>query len=106
MQKNHISTQECTQLKPKSLKQFEVKAPKGHKGRVVYEIEYNARGISKKVIPILDMFITRKNQKPIDIILINQSKDTVWIPQGKHLRTIHLVEGRRPSEEEVQEIIH
>ena len=41
---NHISTHEFTQLKPESFKQFEVKAPKGLKNRVVYEIDYNARG--------------------------------------------------------------
>ena len=48
--KNHISTQKSTQLKPKSFKQFEVKALKGLKGEAVYEIDYNARGIPKKVI--------------------------------------------------------
>ena len=52
------------------------------------------------------MFIARKHQKSIGIMVNNQSKDIVQITQGQHLGTIHLVEGRAPSEEEAQEIIH
>ena len=42
---NHISTHECTQIKPQSFKQFQVKALKGLKNRAVYEIDYNTKGI-------------------------------------------------------------
>ena len=94
------------QLKPKSFKQFKVKAPKGLKGRTVYKINYNAKGIPGNIIPILDTFIARKHQKSIGITLMNQSDETKWIPQGQHIGTIHLVKGRIPSVEEVQEIIH
>ena len=96
---NHISTSECTQLKPKSFKQFEVKAPIGLQNGAVYEIDYNAKGIPDDIIPILDTFITRKHQKSICIMLINQSDEIRWIPQGQHIDTVHLVEGRTPSEE-------
>ena len=72
----------------------------------MYEINYNARGIPDVVIPIFDTFIARKHQKSIGIMLINQSHDTKWIPQGQHIGTVHLVKGRTPSSEEVQEIIH
>ena len=47
-----------------------------------------------------------KRKKFIGITVINQSDDVKWIPQGQHIGTVHLVEGRTPSEEEVQEIIH
>ena len=77
---NHISTHECTQLKPKSFKQFEVKAPKGRKNRAVYKIDYNAKGIPDDLIPILDTLIARKNQKCNGIMLINQSDEIKWIP--------------------------
>ena len=70
---NHINTCDCTQLKPKSFKQFKVKVPKGLKSGAVYEIDYNAKGIPDNVIPVLDTFITRKHQKSIGITLINQS---------------------------------
>ena len=103
---NHISTYECKQLKPKSFKQFEVKAPKGLKNRVVYEINYNAKGILDDIIPILDTFIARKHPKSIGITLINQSDEIKWIPQGQHIGTVHLMKGKMLSEEEVQEIIH
>ena len=103
---NHVSTRECTQLKPKRFKQFEVKTPKGLKGGAVYEIDYNAKGIPGDIIPILDTFIARKHQKSISITLINQSDEIKWIPQGQHIGTIYLVKGRTPSEEEMQEIIH
>ena len=103
---NHISTHECTQIKPQSFKQFQVKALKGLKNRAVYEIDYNAKGIPDNVIPVLDTFIAGKHQKFIGITLINQSDDVKWIPQGQHIGTVHLIEGRMPSEEEVQEIIH
>ena len=86
---NHISTCECAQLKPKSFKQFEVKAHKGLKNGAVSDI-----------IPILDIFITRKHLKSIDITLINQSDEIKWIPQGQHIGTVHLVKGRMLSEEE------
>ena len=75
---NHISTHDCSQLEPKSFKQFEVKVPKGIKGGAVYEIDYNAKGISDKVIPILDTFITGKHQKSIGITFINQSDETIY----------------------------
>ena len=39
---NHISTHECTQIKPQSFRQFQVKALKGLKNGAVYEIDYNA----------------------------------------------------------------
>ena len=103
---NHINTWECMQIKPQSFKQFEVKAPKGLKNQVVYEIDYNAKGIPDDIIPILDIFIVGKHQKSIGIMLINQSDKIKWIPQGQHIDTVHLVEGRTPSEEEAQEIIH
>ena len=70
---NHISTCKCMQLKLKSFKQCKVKAPKGLKGRAVYEIDYNAKGIPDDFIPILDTFVARKHQKSIGIIFINQS---------------------------------
>ena len=94
------------QIKPQSLKQFEVKAPKELKHRAVYEIDYNAKGIPNNVIPILDTFIMGKHQKSIGITLINQSDKIKWIPQIQHISTVHLVKGRMPSEEEAQEIIH
>ena len=37
---------------------------------------------------------------------LNQSDETKCILQGQHTGTVHLVEGRTPSEEEAQEIIH
>ena len=103
---NHISTHECTQIKPQSYKQFEVKAPKGLKNGAVYEIDYNTKGLPNDIIPILDTFIVEKHEKSIGIMLINQSDEFRWIPQGQHISTVHLVEGRIPSEEEAQEIIH
>ena len=51
---NHISICDCMQLKPKSFKQFKVKAIKGLKGGAVYEIDYNAKGIPDNVIPVLE----------------------------------------------------
>ena len=103
---NHISTHECTQIKPQSFKQFQVKAPKGLKNAAVYEIDYNAKGIPKNVIPVLDTFIAGKCKKFIGITVINQSDEIKWIPQRQHISTVHLVESRMPSKEEVQEIIH
>ena len=103
---NHISTHECMQIKPQSFKQFQVKAPKGLKNGAVYEIDYNAKGIPENVIPVLDTFIAGKCQKFIGITVINQSDDIKWIPQGQHIGTVHLIEGRTPSKEEVLEIIH
>ena len=103
---NHMSTCRCTQLKPKSLKQFKFKAPKGLQNGAVYEIDYNAKGIPNNVISVLNTFSARKHQKSIHIMLINQSDEIKWIPQGQHIGTVHLVKGRMPSEEEVQEIIH
>ena len=103
---NHISTHECTQIKPQSFKQFQVKAPKGLKNGAFYEIDYNVKGIPENVIPVLDTFIVGKCQKFIGITVINQSDDIKWIPQGQHIGTVHLVEGRTPSKEEAQEIIH
>ena len=67
---NHISTHECTQIKPQSYKQFEVKAPKGLKNGAVYEIDYNTKGLPDDIIPILDPFIVEKHQKSIGITLI------------------------------------
>ena len=78
---NYRSTHECKQLRPKSFKQFKVKASKGLKGREGYEIDYNAKGIPNDVIPILDTFIARKHQKSITITFINQSDETKWIPR-------------------------
>ena len=79
---NHISTHECTQIKLQSFKQFQIKAPKGLKNGVVYKIDYNAKGISENVIPILDTSIAGKRQKFIGIMVINQSDEIKWIPQG------------------------
>ena len=42
---NYINTCECMEIKPRSWKQFMVKAPKGLKGGEVYEIDYNAKRI-------------------------------------------------------------
>ena len=103
---NHISTHECTQIKPQSFKQFQVKALKGLRNGAVYEIDYNAKGIPENVIPVLDTFIVGKCQKFIGITVINQSDDVKWISQGQHIGTVHLIEDRTPSEEEAQEIIH
>ena len=103
---NHISTHECTQIKPQSFRQFQGKALKGLKNGAVYKIDYNTKGIPENLIPILDTFITGKHQKFIGITVINQSDEVKWIPQGQHIGTVHLIEGRMPSEEEVQEIIH
>ena len=103
---NHISAHECTQIKPQSFKQLQVKASKGLKNGAVYEIDYNAKGIPDDVIPVLDTFIVGKCLKFIGITVINQSDDVKWIPQGQHIGTVHLIEGRTPSEEEAQEIIH
>ena len=78
---NHISTHECTQIKPQSFKQFQVKALKGLKSGAVYKIDYNAKGIPENVIPILDTFIAGTCQKFIRITVINQSDEVKWIPQ-------------------------
>ena len=94
------------QIKPQSFKQFQVKAPKGLKNGAVYEIDYNTKGIPENIIPVLDTFIAGKHQKFIGITVINQSDEVKWIPQGQHISIVHLVEGRTPSKEEVQEIIH
>ena len=93
-------------LNHKGFKQFQVKAPKRLQNRAVYEIDYNAKGIPEKVIPVLDTFIAGKCQKFIGITVINQSDDVKWIPQGQHISTVHLTEGRTPSKEEAEEIIH
>ena len=102
---NHISTHKCTQIKPQSFKQFQIKAPKGLKNGAVYEIDYNAKGIPENIIHVLATFIVGKCQKFIGITVINQSDEVKWIPQGQHIGTVHLIEGRTPSKEEVQEII-
>ena len=47
-----------------------------------------------------------QHQKFIGITVINQSDKVKWIPLGQHIGTVHLIEGRTPSEEEVQETIH
>ena len=62
--KNYINTCKCMQIKPRSWKKFEVDAVKGLKGGEVYEIDYNTKGISKDVIPVLDTSLQRntKNQ--------------------------------------------
>ena len=79
---------------------------KGLKCGEVYEIDYNTKGFPKDIILVLDTFIAKKHHKSIGIRVINQSYDAVWIPWGQHIGTIHLVEGRIPSEEEFSEIIH
>ena len=94
------------QIKPQSFKQFQVKAPKELKNGAVYEIDYNTKGIPENVIPVLDTFIAGKCQKFIRITVINQSDKVKWISQGQHIGTVHFIEGRTPSEEEAQEIIH
>ena len=104
--KNHINTHKYMQIKAQSFKQFQVKAPKGLKNGAVYEIDYNTKGIPENVIPVLDIFIAGKHQKFIGITVINQSDDIKWIPQGQHIGTVHLIEGRTPSKEEAKEIIH
>ena len=83
-----------------------MKAPKGLKNGAVYRINYNTKGIPENVIPVLDTFIAGKCQKFIQITVINQSDEVKWISQGQHISTVHLIEGRMPSEEEVREIIH
>ena len=72
---NHISTHKCTQIKPQSFKQFQVKALKGLKNRAVYEIDYNAKGIPENLIPVPDTFIAGKRQKFIEITVRNQSDE-------------------------------
>ena len=54
---NYIKTQECMEIHGRQWKQFHVKAPKGLKGSQVYEIDFNAKGLPKNVIPVLDTFI-------------------------------------------------
>ena len=83
-----------------------MKALKGLKSGAVYEIDHKAKGIPENVIPVLDTFIAGKRQKFIGITVINQSDEVKWIPQGQHIGTVHLIEGRAPFEEEAQEIIH
>ena len=52
---------------------------------------------------LLDVVLT----KSIALVtVINKSDEVKWIPQGQHIGTVHLIEGRTPSEEEAQEIIH
>ena len=70
---NHISTHECMQIKPQSFKQFQVKALKGLKNGAVCEIDYDAKGIPKSIIPVLYTFTAGKHQKFIGITVINQS---------------------------------
>ena len=82
------------QSKHQSFKQFQVKAPKGLKNRAVYKIDYNAKGIPENVIPVLDTFILGKHQKFIGITVINPSDEVKWIPQGQHISTVHLIEGK------------
>ena len=77
--KNYIRTWECMQIKARSWNQFEIKAPEGLKGSQVYEIDFNAKGLLKAIIPVLDMFIARNHQKIIGITLINQSQDPMRI---------------------------
>ena len=89
---NHISTHECMQIKPQSFRQ--VKAPKGLKNGDVYEIDYNAKGIPENVIPVLDTFIR--------VTVINQSDEVKWIPQGQHIGTVHLIEGRTPLKKKLR----
>ena len=67
------------QIKARSWNQFEIKAPEGLKGSQVYEIDFNAKGLLKAIIPVLDMFIARNHQKIIGITLINQSQDPMRI---------------------------
>ena len=55
---------------------------------------------------MLDTFIAGKCQKFIGITVINQSDEVKWIPQGQHISTVHLIEGKPSSKEEVWEIIH
>ena len=50
--KNYIQIWECMHINRKSWKQFDIKAPKGLNGGQVYEIDCNARGLPKDVIPI------------------------------------------------------
>ena len=102
---NYIKTNECLEICGKSWKQFHVKAPKGLKGRQLYEIDFNAQRLPHDMLPVLDTFIARNHQKFIGITLINQSKELAKILGGHHIGTVHLVEGRQPSEEEVSEIL-
>ena len=104
--KNNIKMKECLEIHGKSWKQFNVKAPKGLKGGQIYEIDFNAKGLLKDVIPVLDTFIARNHQKFIEITLINQLDEPVQIPGGRHIALVHLVEGGQPSEEEAVEILH
>ena len=39
-------------------------------------------------------------------MLINQSDEPTQIPGGKHIGTIHKIDGRQPTEEEVLEILN
>ena len=105
LQITSVHTNVC-RLNLKASNSFQVKARKGLKNGAVYEIDYNAKGIPENVIPVLVTFIVGKRQKFIEITVINQSDNVKWIPQGQHIGTVHLIEGRTPSEEEVQEIIH
>ena len=85
---NYICTWECVQIKPKDWKQFTVKAPRGLKCGEIYEINFNANGLPKGIIPICEMFIARAHQKFISIALINQWKETVLIPRGQHIGSV------------------
>ena len=97
--RNHISTHECMQIKPQSFKQFQVKAPKGLKNESCLRNRLQCtKGILDNVILVLDTFIVGKCQKFIGITVIHQSDNVKWIPQGQHIGTVHLIEGRTPSE--------
>ena len=93
------------EIHAKQWKQFHGKAPKGLKGGQLYDINFNAKSLPKDVIPVVDTFIARNHQKFIRITIINQSDEPTRIPGGKHIGTVHEVEGRQPSEEEVSEIL-
>ena len=63
------------EIHAKQWKQFHIKAPKGLKGGQLYKIDFNAKGLPKDIIPVVDMFIARNHQKFIGITLINQSDE-------------------------------
>ena len=93
--------QECLQIKPKNWKQFQVKAPKGLKCREIYKIDFNANGL-----PLDCTFIAGVHQKFISVILINQLDETIFIPRAQHIGSVKKLEGRKPSDAEVYEILH
>ena len=103
---NYVCTQECIQIKPKDWKLFRIRAPRGLKCGEIYEVNFNANGLPKGIIPLQCTFIAGTQQKFINVSLINQTDNTVFIPRARHIGSVQKVEGRKPTEAEAHEILH